>query len=213
MDERPIRITRTNGMNSWRAGCVETRTSGSEGGPRNRTGGNAGTAPRSDPYTCVPTDEGWLYLASVIDLGSRRLLGWSMSGHHDATLVCDAVQAAVDARGRSVMDGTVMHSDRGSEYTSRAFRDSCERLGLRQSVSRTGSCLDNAVAEAFFATLKVELVNRRHYRTKAEARAEIFGWIAWYNHRRLHSTIGFMPPVEWQRRHRQQQAVASLKAA
>jgi putative transposase len=88
-----------------------------------------------------------------------------------------------------------------AQYTSMACRATCQRLGLRQSMGRTGSCLDNAAAESFFATLKVELVGRRRYRTRAEARASIFAWIAWYNRRRLHSTNGYLSPVEWEHRH------------
>jgi putative transposase len=92
--------------------------------------------------TWIPTGEGWLYLASVIDLASRHLLGYSMGTHHDAALVCDALQAAVATRGRQRMDGTIFHADRGAEYTSAACIDACQRLGLRRSLSRTGSCLD-----------------------------------------------------------------------
>jgi putative transposase len=163
--------------------------------------------------TYIPTDEGWLYLASVIDLASRHLLGWSMGQHHDAGLVCDALDAAVATRGRSRMDATIFHSDRGSEYTSAACIDVCERLGLRRSMGRTGSCLDNAVAESFFATLKVELVDRCHYRTRAQARASIFRWIAWYNVRRLHSTNNYLPPLEWEQRHRHDHPLPSTLAA
>ena len=153
--------------------------------------------------TYIPTDEGWLYLASVLELASRHLLGWSMGDHHDAGLVVGALDAAVATRGRHRMDGTIFHTDRGGEYTSAACIDVCERLGLRRSMGRTGSCLDNAVAESFFATLKVELVDRYHYRTRAEARASIFRWIAWYNLRRLHSTNDYLPPLEWEQQHRQ----------
>ena len=153
--------------------------------------------------TFIPTDQGWLYLASVLDLASRHLLGWSMGERHDAGLVTDALQAAVATRGQSRMDSTIFHTDRGGEYTSAACIDVCQRLGLRRSMGRTGSCLDNAVAESFFATLKVELVDRCHYRTRAQARASIFRWIAWYNLRRLHSTNDYLPPLEWeQHRHR-----------
>jgi putative transposase len=151
--------------------------------------------------TYIPTDEGWLYLASVIDLASRHLLGYSMSSHHDARLVTDAPDAAVATRGQHRMPDTIFHSDRGSEYTSAGCIDACTRLGLRQSMSRTGSCLDNAVAESWFASLKVELVDRAHYRTRAEARAAIFTWIAWYNRFRLHSTRGYLPPIEWEHQH------------
>jgi transposase InsO family protein len=151
--------------------------------------------------TWIPTGEGWLYLASVIDLASRHLLGWSMRDRHDTTLVTDALDAAAAARGRPNLRGTIFHTDRGAEYTSAACATACERLGVRQSMGRTGSCLDNAVAESLFATLKVELVSRRRYRTRAEARASIFAWIAWYNRRRLHSTTGYLPPVEWEQHH------------
>jgi putative transposase len=151
--------------------------------------------------TFIPTEEGWLYLASVLDLASRHLVGWSMGTHHDARLVTSALGAAVATRDRTRMNGTIFHTDRGSEYTSTACVDACARLGLRRSMGRTGSCLDNAVAESFFATLKVELVDRCRYRTRAEARASIFAWIHRYNRVRLHSTIGYLPPVEWERQH------------
>jgi putative transposase len=151
--------------------------------------------------TWIPTEEGWLYLASVIDLASRHLLGWSMSTHHDAALVVDALDAAAATRGGQPMDGTIFHADRGAEYTSAACIKACQRLGLRRSMSRTGSCLDNAVAESWFASLKVELVHRQHYRTRAEARTAIFRWIAWYNRFRLHSANGYLPPIEWEQQH------------
>lgn len=148
--------------------------------------------------TYIGTDEGWLYLAMVIDLGSRRLLGWALGVRHDATLVCDALQAAVGARGVGRMPGVIFHSDRGSEYTSAAFRGVCEQLGLVQSASRSGSCLDNAVAESWFASLKVELVSRTRYATRDQARAAIVRWIHYYNADRLHSTLGYITPLEWE---------------
>ena len=163
--------------------------------------------------TSIPTDEGWLYVASVLDLASRHLLGWSMDNCHDAGLVVGALEAASATRGRHRMDGTIFHTDRGGEYTSAACIDVCERLGLRRSMGRTGSCLDNAVAESFFATLKVELVDRCHYRTRAQARASIFRWIAWYNLRRLHSTNGYLPPLEWEQQHRHVHRLPSTLAA
>jgi putative transposase len=163
--------------------------------------------------TYIPTDEGWLYLASVIDLASRHLLGYSMGAHHDAALVVDALDAAVATRGRPRMPDTIFHTDRGREYTSTACIDACQRLGLRRSMSRTGSCLDNAVAESWFASLKVELVGRHHWRTRAEARAAIFGWIAWYNRRRLHSTRGYLPPIEWEHQHPTTSPLPSTMAA
>jgi putative transposase len=163
--------------------------------------------------TWIPTDEGWLYLASVIDLASRHLLGYSMGTHHDAALICAALETAVATRGRQRMDGTIFHADRGAEYTSAACIDACQRLGLRRSLSRTGSCLDNAVAESWFASLKVELVDRHRWRTRAEARAAIFAWIAWYNRRRLHSTNGYLSPIEWEQRHATISPLPSTTAA
>jgi len=173
---------------------------------------------RSDVAWCgdvtyIPTDEGWLYLASVIDLASRHLLGWSMGTRHDAGLVTDALEAAVATRGVGQMPATIFHTDRGAEYTSAACIDACTRLGLRRSMGRTGSCLDNAVAESWFASLKVELVDRQHYRTRAEARASIFAWIHWYNRRRLHSTNNYLPPIEWERQHRTDGPLLSPLAA
>jgi putative transposase len=163
--------------------------------------------------TWIPTEEGWLYLASVIDLASRHLLGWSMGTHHDAALVCDALDAAVATRGRFPMPDTIFHTDRGAEYSSSACVQACQRLGLRRSMSRTGSCLDNAVAESWFASLKVELVHRQHYRTRAEARTAIFGWIAWYNRVRLHSTNGYLSPIEWEQQHATVSPLPSTTAA
>jgi putative transposase len=149
----------------------------------------------------------------VLELASRHLLGWSMGDHHNARLICGALDAAVATRGRAQMDATIFHTDRGAEYTSAACIQACQQLGLRRSMGRTGSCLDNAVAESFFATLKVELVDRHHYRTRAEARASIFRWIAWYNQRRLHSTNHYLPPLEWELRHRHDHPLPSTLAA
>jgi putative transposase len=197
---------------------------------RSLTKPDAGAAPASDllgrlfdpdqpdvawcgDVTWIPTDEGWLYLASVIDLASRHLLGYSMGTHHDAALVCDALDAAVATRGRARMPDTIFHTDRGAEYSSTACIAACQRLGLRRSMGRTGSCLDNAVAESWFASLKVELVHRQHYRTRAEARTAIFRWIAWYNRFRLHSTNGYLSPIEWEHQHATVSPLPSTMAA
>jgi putative transposase len=220
------RVTAELGRRGWRVNHKRVerlmRTHGIVGyRPRRRrslTRAAAGAAPAPDllgrlfdpdrpnvawcgDITWIPTDEGWLYLASVIDLASRHLLGYSMGTHHDAALVVGALDAAVAARGVQRLDGTIFHSDRGAEYTSAACITACQRLGLRRSMGRTGSCLDNAVAESWFASLKVELVDRAHYRTRAEARAAIFAWIAWYNRFRLHSARGYLPPIEWEQQH------------
>jgi putative transposase len=164
--------------------------------------------------TCLATDEGWLYLASVIDLGSRRLLGYSMSETPDTDHVINAVEMAVATRRVAAMDGTIFHSDRGSTYTSARYRQTCQRLGLRQSTGRTGSCLDNAVAEAWFASLKKEL-GRCHFATRADARRAVFAWLNYYNHSRLHSSCRYLPPVEYELvlAHLSTGAIASSAAA
>jgi putative transposase len=163
--------------------------------------------------TWIPTEEGWLYLASVLDLASRHLVGYSMSVHHDAALVVGALDAAAATRGRVRMPDTIFHTDRGAEYSSTAGVAACQRLGLRRSMSRTGSCLDNAVAESWFASLKVELVHRQHYRTRAEARTAVLAWIAWYNRVRLHSTNGYLSPIEWEQQHATVSPLPSAMAA
>ncbi len=112
-------------MNTWRAGCGGSRTSGSEGGPEKPTNRKAGRALRSDPYTYIPTGEGWLYLASVLDLGSRRWLGYSMAGHLRTELVLDALGMAVAARVGATA-GVIAHADRGSQYTSNDYLDYCQ---------------------------------------------------------------------------------------
>ena len=148
--------------------------------------------------TYIRTRQGFLYLAFVLDLASRRVLGVSMASHMKASLVADALREAIGTRGSQVR-GVVFHTDRGSQFTSRATAQLCRAYGIRQSVGRTGVCWDNAAAESFLGTLKKELVNRADYRTRHQARLSIRYWIeAWYNPRRLHSTIGQQPPNEWE---------------
>jgi transposase InsO family protein len=150
----------------------------------------------------IPTWEGFLYLAFVEDLASRRILGLSMAGHMRAELITDALDAAVGLRGGDVT-GVVFHSDRGAQLTSELFARVCEDHGVTQSVGRTGVCWDNAPAESFLATLKKELVHRRVFRTRAEARLEIRRWIeSWYNRRRLSSVLGYLSPTEWEDHYR-----------
>jgi transposase InsO family protein len=154
--------------------------------------------------TYIPTGEsGFMYLATVIDLFSGRLIGWSIADHHRAELARDALAAAVAARGGRV-SGVIFHSDRGSEYTSRLLADYCAGQGIRRSMGRVGSCFDNAAAETFFAAYKRETVTmteRGRFADEAEARRETFRWIAFYNHKRRHRRAGMLPPVNFEQRH------------
>ena len=154
--------------------------------------------------TYIPTHEGWLYLASVLDLGSRRLIGYSMAEHMRTELVTDALKMAVAARGGDhAVAGVISHADRGSQYTSNDYLDYCHARQMRPSVGRTGVCWDNAVAESFWESLKRECVQNRIFATRAEARRAIFRWINWYNTSRLHSSLNDIPPLEWEQQYRQ----------
>lgn len=147
--------------------------------------------------TEIPTGEGKLHLASVLDMGSRRVLGFALSEHHDAQLAYGALAMAVAVRGGAV-PGVIMHTDQGSEYTARLFRQACERLSIRQSMGRPGSALDNAVIESWHSTVEFELRRLEHFATRAAARAGVAAWIEEYNTVRRHSACGMMPPVAWE---------------
>ena len=148
-----------------------------------------------------PTTEGKVYLATVIDAFSRRVVGWSIADHLRAELVVDALQMAIWRRnGREA--GTVMHTDHGSQYTSWAFGRRLRAAGILGSMGSVGDALDNAMAESFFGTLQLELLDRRHWETRAELASAIFEYIeAFYNPRRRHSSIGNLSPVEFEARH------------
>ena len=155
--------------------------------------------------TYIPTDEGWLYLAGVLDLCSRTAVGWSMSESLEKGLVVDALRMA-HWRRRPGM-GVIHHSDRGSQYASDDYRNLLKDYGMRMSMSRKGNCWDNAVMESFFGTLKKELVHHRRYRTRAEARKDIFEFIeVFYNRERLHSSLGYMSPLDYEKQIAVQQA-------
>jgi putative transposase len=148
----------------------------------------------------VPTGEGWLYVAPVIDLFSRACVGWAMADHMRAELVIEAVEVAVARRDPA--SGVVHHSDQGSQYTSIGFTDRCAELGIVRSMGSVGDCFDNAVSESFNATLACELLAGRDFATRAEARAAIFEWITcWYNPSRRHSTLDYLAPHEYEHRH------------
>lgn len=155
----------------------------------------------AEDITEIVTSEGKLYLATVIDLFSRRLLGYAMGERHDAELVVASLQMAAATRGGDVR-GVIFHSDRGSEYQSRRFRRACRRLSVTQSMGSVGSCFDNAVSEAFNSVLKVEYVHRRTFTTRTDARLKIATWITgFYNTRRLHSVCGYRSPIDYERDH------------
>lgn len=148
--------------------------------------------------TFISTDRGWLYLACVLDLGSRKIVGYAFSNRLDSELACVALQNAYERHKPS--RGVIMHTDRGSVYASYRYQKLLESYGMISSMSRTGNVWDNAVMESFFKTLKVECVNSRGYADPEKARVDIMGWIeSVYNHTRIHSAIGFMTPneAEW----------------
>lgn len=156
--------------------------------------------------TYVPTDEGWLYLAGVLDLCSRTAVGWSMSDSLERQLVMNALEMAY--RRRQPGKGLLHHSDRGSQYASDDYRLLLKDYGMQMSMSRKGNCWDNAPMESFFGTLKKELVHHRKYRTKEEARRDIFDYIEiFYNRQRLHSSLGYVSPADYE------QLIAAKQAA
>jgi transposase InsO family protein len=156
--------------------------------------------------TEIPTGQGKLYLASVMDMASRRVPGFALGEHHDARLAYSALVMAVAVRGGQV-PGVIMHTDQGSEYTAGLVRQACARLGIAQSMGRPGSALDNAVIESWHSTLEFELRSLEHFTTRAEARARIPAWIEDYNRHRRHSALGMMSPVAYE------QALKTGKAA
>ncbi len=145
--------------------------------------------------TYIPTWEGWLYLATVIDCHTRMVIGYAMDDNYKTPLIQDALRRA--SRNNALEVDAIFHSDRGSNYTSYEFGTTVDELGLRQSVGRTGICYDNAMAESFFGALKNERVNRTIYPTRDHARADIARYIEfWYNRQRLHSGLGYKTPQE-----------------
>jgi transposase InsO family protein len=155
--------------------------------------------------TEIDTDEGKLYLDSVLDMGSRRVIGFAIGEHHDAPLAYDALVIAVAVRGgKDVIANVIMHTDQGSEFTSTTFRAACERLDIRQSMGRVGSALDNAVIESWHSTLEFELRSLEHFTTKAQARARTAAWIDEYNRDRRHSACQMRSPIQQEIQMRQQ---------
>lgn len=147
--------------------------------------------------TYIPTCEGWLYLSIVLDTFSRSIIGWSMQETLQAELVTDAINMAL--KKRKILPGTIFHSDKGSQYTSKKVRGLLKANEFHQSMSSTGNCYDNAITETFFATLKKELIHRCNFRTRKEAKTSIFEYIeVFYNRVRCHSALGFLSPAEFE---------------
>lgn len=152
--------------------------------------------------TEIPTDEGTLYLDSVLDMGSRRIVGFAMSAHHDTDCAYGALAMAVAVRGGAeAITGAILHTDQGSEFTAGRFRQACERIGVRQSMGRPGSALDNAVIESWHSTVEFELRRLEHFTTRAHARAGVAAWIEDYNHARRHSALDMSSPIDYELRH------------
>jgi len=151
--------------------------------------------------THVHTGEGFLYLATVIDVFSRRVIGWAIAAHMRAELVSDALRMAL-ANRRGQASGVVFHSDRGAQYGADTFKDLTRSTGVRQSTGRVADCFDNALAESFFATLKCGLLYEHSWRTKQEARSAVVHWIETiYNRRRRHSSLGMLAPLAYEQQH------------
>jgi putative transposase len=154
--------------------------------------------------TYIPTWAGFLYLAIVLDVWSRKIVGWSMATHLRAELVLDALNAALEQRRPTQV---VHHSDHGCQYTSYAFGKRCRQMNVMPSIGSVGDAFDNAMAESFFATLERELLDHRRFKTQAEAKLAVFEWIeGWYNPHRRHSSLGRISPVNFERRHLPQKA-------
>jgi putative transposase len=159
--------------------------------------------------TYVPTEEGWLYLATVLDAFSRHCSGWAMADHLRTELVLDAIDLAIARRRPATDAGLVHHSDQGCQYTALAFSQRLQAAGIVPSMGSVGDCYDNAVAESFFATLKGELLDRQTWPTRAAARSAIFAYIeGWYNRRRRHSTLGYLSPAAFETQYRRRVASA-----
>ena len=149
--------------------------------------------------TYIPTAEGWLYLATVIDLYSRKIVGWSMDAHMTATLVNDALFMAL--KKRMPNHGLIWHTDRGSQYASDSHKELLKEYGIVQSMSRRGNCYDNAVAESFFHSLKTELTHHMKFETRSQANQAIFEYIeVFYNRQRLHYSNNYMSPVDFEKK-------------
>jgi len=148
--------------------------------------------------TYIPTDEGWLFLAVVIDLFNRQVVGWSLGEDMRCELVIDAFEMAWFSRCPGRKTGLIFHSDRGSQYASQPFQELLRGRGIQASMSRKGDCWDNACSETLFGSLKVERLHGLHFETLRQAKDEALDWLRWYNQTRLHSTLNYVSPMEYE---------------
>ena len=200
MDKRVNnKITRTSGMNTWRAGCSGSCTSGSEGGPQKSTRRKPDRALRPDPYTYVPTWSGFAYTAFVTDVYSRMIVGWRTASTMTADLVTDALNMAIFSRRHRPLRGVIAHSDAGSQFVSVAYTERLAEIHASPSIGSIGDSYDNALAETVNGLYKTELIRRQGpWRHADHVELATLSYIDWFNQRRLHSEIGDIPPAEFE---------------
>jgi putative transposase len=200
MDKPGNRTSRTSGVNTWRAGCSESCTSGSEGGPEKPTCRKTGRALRSDPYTFVSTWQGVAYVCFIIDAFSRRIVGWRVASHMRTVMVLDALEMARGSRGTR-FEGLVAHSDAGSQYTSIRYTERLEEIGATPSIGTVADSLDNALAESTNSLYKAELIygpEQGPWKTVADVELATLAWVHWFNTQRLHGYLDDIPPAEYE---------------
>ena len=202
---RVTRIMKENGLivlprRGWR--CVTTKANPNHSVAANELDRDFSASSVNEKWvtdvTFVPTDEGWLYLASMIDLYNREVIGWAMGENNDTALTLAALDMALEFNNPP--EGLTHHSDRGCNYTAKDYRQALADRGIQSSMSRKGNCWDNAVAESFFATIKKELIHRYKFKTRRQAAAAIFEYIeVFYNRVRMHSKLGYTSPAQFRR--------------
>ena len=198
-------------MSKWRAGCGGSRTSGSEGGPEKPTDRKAGRALRPDPYTYVATWRGFAYVAFIIDVFGRVIVGWRASNSLRSGLALDALEQALHARVTT--DRLVHHSDRGVQYLSICYTERLAEAGIEASVGSVGDSYDNALAETVNGLYKTEVIRQRSpWRNLEDVEFATLEWVDWFNNRRLFEPIGNIPPMEYEQKYYRLQE-ASVMAA